>query len=705
MNGEHKLMPIHRSRKAVVYLRQSSEAQVRHHKESQRMQYALADAARRLGFSNVEVIDCDLGSSASLGAKKRSGFERLLALVALGEVGLVLSRELSRLARTDKDWCNLFELCQLFDTRIGDAETIYDVTSMDDQLVLGIKGTLSVVELKILQARMIQGMENKARRGQLYRMLPPGYVLDGAGQIVKDPNLRVQHAIGLVFERYNECWSVRLTFKSLWEEGVELPVNKPQGGRTAVVFRRPKLSFVGGVLRNPFYAGAYVYGRRPGELVVKEGVVRKRQGYVRAPEKARVFLREHHEGYISWEAFEENQRRMQRNHVRGQGDVAIGAIRAGRGLLQGLLRCQRCGRKLHVRYWGRKGTSARYLCSGSFQVGGRYCEGFGSTAVDRRFEEEILSVVSPLGVQASLRAAELSATRGAGALEAIAQHVTQLEYETARAREQYEAVDARNRLVAAELERRWNEKLEDLARARRALEEKGRSEAQLSKEERERLLEMGGRFREQWSDVSFPVEMKKKIIRSLVEEIVVAQEPPGTLRFYVHWKGGTHTTLEMAKVSPAEAVKTPDETVEIIRKMAERHGDGQIAAVLNRLGRRTGRGNRWDLYRVRAARHRYGIDGARKDNPDQSEVLSMAAAARHCGVSNTAISRLVDAGLLAKRQVVPGAPWEIQRADLMSDPVRRALERLKRTGKLVLEGASGGQGDLFKQTQGDNNAR
>ena len=224
-----KILPRHLERKAVVYLRQSSEKQVKYNKESQRLQYALTERAEAFGWRDIEVIDSDLGSSATIGAAAREGFDRLIASVAVGEVGIVMSREVSRLSRRDKDWCQLLEVCQIFGTLIGDAEQVYDLNLLDDQLVLGIKGTLSVVELKVLQMRLIAGMEAKARRGELKRLLAPGYVYDALGKVVKDPDQRIREAMAMVFVKFRERWSVRQTFLWFQTEGIELPVNKSCG--------------------------------------------------------------------------------------------------------------------------------------------------------------------------------------------------------------------------------------------------------------------------------------------------------------------------------------------------------------------------------------------------------------------------------------------------------------------------------------------
>jgi DNA invertase Pin-like site-specific DNA recombinase len=438
---EQKITPDHLTRKAIVYLRQSSLQQVKQNKQSQRLQYALVDKARALGFNQIEVIDCDLGASAAPGAQQREGFKQLLASVAMGDIGIVLSRELSRLSRTDKDWCHLLELCQLFNTLIADADNLYDLNLLDDQLVLGIKGTLSVVELKVLKLRLLQGMEEKAKRGELVRLLAPGYVCDSAGKIVKDSNLRVQETIALVFKKFRELGSIRQTYRWFHEQKIELPVNKAVDGRFQLVWKLPAQTFVGDVLHNPIYAGAYVHGRRPTQVVVKEGQAVKRQGAVRPPEETKVFIQDHHPSYISWSEYQRNQQIMRSNGGNFAQDESVTAVRAGHGLLSGLLRCARCGRKLHIRYWGKSGTAARYLCDGDFSSGGHYCLGFGGASVDKRVSEEILNAISPLGVAASVAAIEQLSDKGSDRRAALTRQLQQLGYEAQRAFDQYNQVD------------------------------------------------------------------------------------------------------------------------------------------------------------------------------------------------------------------------------------------------------------------------
>lgn len=694
MNGEQKITPQHLSRRAIIYLRQSSEGQVRNNLESQRMQYEMAQRASALGFREVEVLDADLGASAAVAARRREDFERLLGAVALREVGLILSRELSRLLRTDKDFCQLVELCQMFGTLLGDEETLYDVTRTDDQLVLGIKATMSIVELNVLRMRLTQGKEHKAKRGEIYPRLPAGYVWD-AGKVVKDPNLRVQEAIGLVFAKFRQTWSIRQTFRWFRDNEVELPVNRGRNGKLVVVFQLPRQTFVAGVLHNPFYAGAYSWGRRSTEVVWQQGRLRKRQTSALPPEQARVFLRDHHEGYIDWVSFEQNQQMIRRNDFHSDLDETAGVARAGKGLLAGLLRCGRCGRKLYVRYWGKSGTSATYLCTGEYgSDGGRYCVGFGGATVDRRFGDEVVHVLSPLGIRASLQAIERLDSQQDERHQALQRQLEQLEYDTARAFEQYNEVDARNRLVASELERRWNVKLEELERVRTNLVDLDSQRQPVSAEERNTLRALGARFSDIWNHPSCPNELKKQIVRLVVEEILVDEEPPGTLSFIVHWKGGSHTAFQMPKVNAKTMHRTTEEDLDVIRKMAPRYGDDVIAGVLNKLGRRTGKGKPWSQTAVNTARSKHHISGRSRSLVD-AEVLTLQGAARYTETSDTTIKKLVDAGVLPMRQVVPFAPWEIERADLDSDRVRAILVRLKQTGRVLLGDKSQVQQKLF----------
>ncbi len=556
----------------------------------------------------------------------------------------------------------------------------------------------------MLRQRLQAGQESKARRGELLKRLPVGYAVDVMGKIALHPDRRVCEAVQLVFTKFRERWSVRQTFQWFRDHDSELPANPIQG--TQLVWKIPSQSLIGDILRNPFYAGAYVWGRRPIKTVLVEGRLEKRQSAYRRAEECRVFIPGHHVGYIDWATYEENQRMIRRNSVNWESDESMAAIRDGQGLLVGLIRCGHCGRKLHVRYWGGRGTHARYLCKGDYDDGGKYCIGFGGASVDRRMSQELMKVISRFGLEASLKAIEELSVQDKALRTALSSKLEQLEYEAKKAFEQYNSVDARNRLVAAELERRWNQKLEDIEDTKRRLSSLDGERHSLSAEEEQRVRWMGEHFAEIWKSDHCPPTVKKMIFRTVVEEIIVCTDSEKKLlQFTIHWKGGVHTRLEMERPRSATETATPTDALDIIRRMAVRHGDDEIASVLNRLGYLTGKGKRWNQNRVATARQNHSIAGQKRALTDPDRV-SLNEAARLCGVSHRTIERLVDAGLLKREQTVPRAPWQIRRADLEAEPIRSIIERLRRTGKLILpRGCPKHQPRLFTEKEGDDNAR
>jgi hypothetical protein len=395
-----------------------------------------------------------------------------------------------------------------------------------------------------------------------------------------------------------------------------------------------------------------------------------------------------------------------RNSVNWESDETTAAIRAGQGLLVGLLRCGHCGRKLHVRYWGGTGTNARYLCKGDYDDGGQYCIGFGGATVDRRISAEVLKVISPLGVAASLRAIEELSAGDTAQRAALSRKLEALEYEARRAFEQYDVVDARNRLAAAELERRWNEKLHEIQIVKEQLSGVAEKRYLLASEDEANILSMGENFAATWHDSRCPSTLRKMIFRTVIEEIIVrADSTKKTLLFTIHWKGGVHTQLEMNRPRSATETATSLEALDIIQRMAVRHGDNEIASVLNRLGYSTGKGNRWNQTRVATARKNHGIAGQKRPLPDPERV-SLNEAARLCGVSHRSLERLVEAGLLKREQVAPRAPWQIHRTDLCAEPVQSILKALRKTGKLLLPGGrTETQPALPFENQSDDNDR
>lgn len=679
-----KLKAHHLTKKAIIYLRQSSSGQVKNNLESQKLQYALVDRAKALGFSQVQVIDIDLGASASVGSRQRPGFQQLLTSVAVGDVGIIFSRELSRLSRSDKDWCHMMEICQLFGTLIGDDVNIYDPADYDDQLILGIKCTINVAELNILRMRLLQGKEAKAKRGELFAIVAPGYVRDG-NSIIKDPNIRVQEAIALIFKKFQQFGSIRQTYRWFMDHHIELPVNKSAGGQTEITWKLPAQTFIPCVLHHPIYAGVYVYGRRVIKTVFEQGEIKKRQEAYRSPEQATVFIKDHHEGYIHWETYLSNQKMIENNGTNFQPDEAMLAVRQGHGLLCGLLRCKRCGHKLQVRYWGKSGTIPRYLCRGHYgTAGASYCIGFGGKKADQCIEQEVLRMISPVGVQASLKAIEMCDSQQNDQLKALNRQLQQAEYEAQRMFKQYDQVDPNNRLVADTLEQRWNEKLTSVEDIKQRISALDIMKTTLSEQEKCAITRLGQNFSDVWSHPGSDIAIKKKIIRCLIKEIIVdIDEENELLKFIIHWDGGAHSSVDIPRPLPAPlAHKTSEENIDIITKMAHRHNDTEIARVLSMLGRKTGKGNRWSKQHVGTIRRKLGI----KNVPikENHTILNMSEAARYCGVSNSTLIQLINKKILPADQVVQFAPFEIKKADLDSEPVAGIIKELKKTGKLHL---------------------
>ena len=695
MSGNSKIKEVHLKRRAAVYIRQSSGRQVLHNQESQRLQYALKAKAVEWGWSDVEIIDCDLGISASVG-NKRVGFDGMTAAVALGEVGIIFSREASRLSRTDKDWARLFEVCSLFDTLISDGDQIYDSNCADDQLILGIRAAMSVAELRTIRIRLVAGMENKAKRGEFQRALPAGYIWDSCGKVVIDPDARVKDAIDLVFKKFREIQSIRQTHLWFHAQNIELPVHQYQSPRGGVTWQLPKQGCVHRILKNHCFAGVYVWGRDSVRMDYVNGNVVKRRKRGCDARKSKVFLEGNHPGYITIDEFEENQILISKNCLKQTQTERVGAARDGQGLLGGILRCGRCGRKIYVVYYGKSGTASRYICRGDYNAGGRYCIAFGGSTVDKRFSTMFLGVISPFGVEASMQAAKGSIGKSREKAGIIARKISQLEYEVKRSFEQYNSVDPRNRLVASELEQRWNHKLEELESARKEHSACEEEQHDVSAIESGKILALGSRFADLWANPLCKNSLKKKVIRTVIEEVVVnLDDQTETLKFAVHWKGGCHTALDMPKPPAGVGQKTDDGDLDIIRKMAARYCDSDIARVLNRMGRMTATGKRWNGTRIQSTRGNHNIPG-HTTKVEDPEVLTLGQAAKFLNVSETTVKNLVASGELEKIQVVPWAPWEIKRTALSSDRIRQIIDCLHRSGKLMLGGNLPMQRELFQ---------
>jgi len=682
--SSEKIRSEHLARPAFIYVRQSTIGQVRHHHESQRRQYGLADHARTLGWRDVVVIDDDLGKSGA-SASGRVGFQRLVATVGLGQAGGVFGLEVSRLARNNRDWYQLLDLCGVMNTLIIDADGIYDPRLLNDRLLLGLKGTMSEAELGWIRLRAHEGFLAKARRGELVLGLPVGYIQSPDGRVEKSPDARVQHAIELVFRRFEELGSARQVLLWCREEGIALPVTKPDGALTApAVWRPPVYGTILRFLQNPIYAGAYAFGRTGTRTHVEAGVVHKSRGYRRALGEWIVLLRDHHEPYIPWDRYERHQQ-MLADNTNMRGAMARGAVRRGESLLAGLLRCGRCGRRLHVTAVGKHGSVARYHCLGGHINHGlpRNCLSFGGLRVDEAIEREVLRVLAPGAIEAALGAADAAADHTDATRRALELELRQARYEAERARRQYDAAEPENRLVVGTLERRWNAALEHVKDLEQRVEALSVAAPRPLEDERQRLLALAEDFPAVWRDADTDVRLKKRIIRLVIEEIVVdvTTEPPA-ITLLIHWNGGKHTQLVVRKNRTGQhRYRTDRAIVEVVRDLARSLPDEQIARVLNRLGYQTGHGQAWTKPRVASLRNTYSIPVFDRSTAGLT-LLTMEQAATTLNVSAMTIRRLIIRKVLPATQPVPYAPWAIRRDDLDLPAVRHAIEAITKEGRL-----------------------
>jgi excisionase family DNA binding protein len=670
-----KITPDHLARGAFVYVRQSTQDQLLHNHESRRRQYALADRARALGFSSVEVIDDDLGRSG--GGAARPGFERLLVSICEGRVGLVLAVEASRLARNGRDWHTLLEFCGLVGCLLADEDGIYDARLPNDRLLLGMKGTMSEMELSVLRQRSLEALRQKARRGELFVNVAVGYVRVRHDRIALDPDLRVREAIALVFRKFAAFQSVRQVHLWLRQERIRLPVTEIDEHGQRIAWKPPVYSSVLRILTNPVYAGAYAFGRTCSRVTVEDGRKRVVRGFRRERADWEVLIPEHHEGYVCWAEFERNQRLIADN-AHSKGVMARGSVRRGDALLAGLLRCGHCGRRLHVSYSGTQGFCVRYSCQGAhFNHGTQRCIAFGGLRVDAAVAAETLRLLAPLGIEAALRAIEAREADADAARRQVELALTQARYEADLARRQYDVVDPGNRLVAAELERRWNDRLVEV----RSLEERLAAHASERPEapsaaERDRLMALGADLEAAWRHPRATAETRKRILRAAIAEIVT-RVADRTIDLVIHWQGGDHTRLIVPKNRPGQHRWSSSAAVDdLIRGLARQQPDAAIAATLNRSGLRTSKGNSWTEARVRSLRSAHDIAVHRPGEMAERGELKLEEAAELLQVSRMTVLRLISGGSITASQVCKGAPWAIPRAQLEGlDPRTAAVQR------------------------------
>jgi DNA invertase Pin-like site-specific DNA recombinase/predicted DNA-binding transcriptional regulator AlpA len=664
MSERTKISPSHLGRCACVYVRQSSAAQVERNRESTERQYRLLERALELGWAReqVQVVDEDLGVSGA-GTVDRSGFAQLTTEVALGRVGLVLALEVSRLARNNAEWSRLLDLCGVTDTLIGDADGIYHPGLVNDRLVLGLKGTMSEAELHVLRARLNGGIRNKAARGELRRGLPVGFVWgEEDGEVLLHPDEAVTGVLRTVFERFSELGSARQVWLWFRTQGLTFPLQSST--LQEIRWVTPTYSKIHQVLTNPVYAGAYVYGKTRQERYVDEsGRVRKRMRQLPRSEWA-VLIHDHHEGFLDWETFERNQARIAQN-TRPRAHESGGAVREGAALLQGIARCGQCGRRLRVYYRGRNSTPG-YYCGASTIANGRgeYCLSVGGLQIDAAVASAFLEALAPAGMEASLVAAEQMDADHEAVLTHFRRDVERARYEVQRAERRYRTVDPEHRLVARGLEAEWEQCLRALETAEQEL---ARREQQrplaLTSAERNSILSLGQDLERVWSAPTTTDRDRKELLRTLLDEVLVSlSREEGRATLTLRWRGGLirqiDVTLSRSRPAP---IRTDEETIQLVRRLATHYSDAVIAGILNRQGRRTAKGMRFTANRVCGLRNHWGIPRFHQPAEEpESELLTVEQTAQRLGVAASTVHRWLNDGFIAGEQLTPGAPWRIR---------------------------------------------
>ena len=659
-----KITKHHLDRAAVIYVRQSSVSQVEHNQESQRRQYALADRAKDLGWRDIRVIDDDLGRSGG-GQVERQGFEKLLSDVCQGQVGGVFAVEASRLARNGHDWHRLLEFCRVVDTLIIDHDGVYDPKHPNDGLVLGLKGTMSEVELSMFRQRSQEAIRQMARRGEYYTRIAEGYVLGVDNVLEKDPDEQVRRTLTLVFEKFRELGSARQVYLWFRGEGIKLP---RRIGKAGVEFVKAMPWLIGRILKDPVYAGAYAFGRTNQKVILEEGrkrVIKERHA---APEDWQVLIQDHHEAYLSWSEYQSNLETLR--HNRNQlGTTVRGAARDGKGLLAGLVRCGVCGKKMRVRYGGRSGrwsAAVYYQCAASQHaaIGKQLCSQFGGVTVEQAVVEAVLAALAPVRIEALAQASDQLAKVGSEQRRQLELEIERARFEADRCRRQYDAVEPENRLVVRNLEQRWNEALTRVDRLQEALSELEPSPPALSGQEQEALAQLASDLPRLWQHEAAPFDLKKRIVRAVIKEIVVTVEAT-MLRVLIHWHGGQHSALDLRKRRNGEhRWKTSETTLDLITQLARLMSDKQIAAQLNRMGVKSAKGHNWTRVRVGNFRKDNAIANYTPGERQARGELTIEAVAERLGVSYSTVQRMVRRKQLPARQVCPGAPWIIEARDV-----------------------------------------
>jgi DNA invertase Pin-like site-specific DNA recombinase len=672
-----KITAEHLNRGAVIYIRQSTLGQVANHTESKRRQYALAETARTMGFGSVGIIDDDLGKSGS-GLVERPGFQKLVASVCTGSVGAVFCIEASRLARNGRDWHHLIDLCALVGALVIDPDGVYEPRLVNDRLLLGLKGTMSEYELSLLRQRGLAARDSKAKRGELRFALPPGYCWNELGRIEMDPDDRIRETIQLVFRKFRELGSARQVF--LWARlaKIQLPVQRQGHLTRRIEWHPPAYHTVSLFLHHPMYAGAYVFGRTTQRTRVVEGRARKTEGHHKPMQAWNVLLRDHHPGYISWAQFEENQKMISENaHM--QKRMSKKSARGGRASLTGLLRCGRCGRMMRVFYGMRSGHAHRYQCRGDDgHVGAGLCVGIGGKRVDQAVAAQIIEAVSEHAIEAAIRAAQQAAHADDDVRQALARELEEARYEASLAAKRYEVVDPTKRLVARELEARWNASLERVAQLQERLDRLDADGAGRPPIDRAALMALAYDLPSAWNAPGTDPRTKQRLARILIQEVVIdLDDESNEAVVTLHWNGGRHTEVRVARVRtgqyPSDRHPSP---VEVVRKLGGQWPDRQLAVTMNRMRCKSSDGESWTTVKVRMLRERLHV-AVFDEHAPRIKSISVDETATRLDICVGSVHRLIREGVLPAKQAMPSAPWQVPLAALDTEAVKIGVRSVK----------------------------
>ena len=644
VEANSKVGTAHLKRNAYLYIRQSTPRQVLEHAESTKRQYGLRQRAIALGWSpeQIIVIDSDQGHSG-VSAADREGFQRLVTEVSLQKAGIVLGLEVSRLARNCADWYRLLEICALMDTLLLDEDGLYNPSYFNDRLVLGLKGTMSEAEVHVLQARMRGGVLNKAKRGELAIPLPVGFVYNDQGQVILDPDEQVQQSVRLLFATFRRTGSVVATARAFRQEGLKFPVRPSRGPRHGeLVWGQLTTYRACYILQNPRYTGTFVYGRYRTRKKV-DGIGRTMTRLPR--EEWHTFLPNAHAGYIEWDDYEENLRRIRENAGSYSRERRVPA-REGPALLQGLVRCGVCGLPMRIFYRSRRqGLLPDYVCAEDIRHGGKKCQQIPGAGIDEAIGQLLVEVVSPLALEVALTVQQEIQSRLEEADRLRRTQVERARYEANLAQRRYMKVDPDNRLVADALEADWNQKLRVLAEAQQEYERQCRADSEaLDAEKRSQILALATDFPRLWRDPNTPDRERKRMARLILEDVTLIKDRQITV--HIRFKGGVVKTLQLPIPlnAPQRRATNPPVVAEVDQLLND-HAWVKGASILNQRGFRTGEGNSFDASRVKTIASHYGLR-SHYDRLRTRGLLTISEIARLLGITKKEVRKRRNQGLI-----------------------------------------------------------